>query len=215
MRRTAKMKVIDLTATLRHGMRGVTFETSDVLETSGWNARLLHLYSHAGTHMDSPFHFGVNDTTIDRIPVERFIADAWVVDVPVVADSMEIGIEHLKDIGGRVSAGDGLLFRTGWHRFADADNYRTALPWIGRQLANWCVEKNVKLIGVEPLSVTIVTNREELQAVHRILLGGDVILVEGLGNLEAIRKPKVKVIALPLKIEGGDGAPARVIAIEE
>jgi kynurenine formamidase len=39
--------------------------------------------------------------------------------------------------------------------------------------------------------------------------------VEGLCNLEEIRKPKVKVIALPLKIEGGDGAPARVIAIED
>jgi len=41
------------------------------------------------------------------------------------------------------------------------------------------------------------------------------VLVEGLCNLEQIKKPKVKVIALPLKIEGGDGAPARVIAIED
>ncbi|MGE5790180.1 MAG: cyclase family protein, partial [Syntrophaceae bacterium] len=106
-------------------------------------------------------------------------------------------------------------FRTGWHRFIDADNYRTALPWIGRELALWCVARKVKLIGVEPPSVAILTDMQELQAVHRILLGGDIVLVEGLCNLEEIRKPKVKVIALPLKIEGDDGAPARVIAIEE
>jgi arylformamidase len=188
-------RIIDLTVSMKDGMPGVTFEAFKVLEKDGWNARMLHLYSHAGTHMDAPLHFGI--------------------DAPAVTDSMMIGIDHLKDVKDKLTAGEGLLFRTGWHRFIDADNYRTALPWIGRELALWCVEKKVKLIGVEPPSVAILTDRQELQAVHRILLGGDIVLVEGLCNLEEIRKPKVKVIALPLKIEGGDGAPARVIAIEE
>ena len=137
------MRIIDLTVSMKDGMRGVTFEAFKVLEKDGWNARMLHLYSHAGTHMDAPLHFGVNDTTIDRIPPERFIADAWVIDAPAVTDSMMIGIEHLKDVKDRLTAGEGLLFRTGWHRFIDADNYRTALPWIGRELALWCVEKKV------------------------------------------------------------------------
>nr|MCU0531267.1 cyclase family protein [Syntrophales bacterium] len=91
-------RIIDLTVTLKEGMRGVTFEAFKVLEKDGWNARMLHLYSHAGTHMDAPLHFGVNDTTIDRIPADRFIADAWVVDAPAVTDSMMIGIEHLGDV---------------------------------------------------------------------------------------------------------------------
>ena len=209
------MRIIDLTVTMKEGMRGVSFETLNVLETDGWNARMLHLYSHAGTHVDAPLHFGVSDGTIDQIPLERFIVDAWVIDAPAVTDSMMIGIGHLRDVKDKLTAGEGLLFRTGWHRFIDGENYRTALPWIGRDLALWCVEKKVKLIGVEPPSVAILTDRQELQAVHRILLGGDVILVEGLCNLDEIRKPKVKIIALPLKIEGGDGAPARVIAIED
>ena len=208
-------RIIDLTVTMKEGMRGVAFEAFKVLEKDGWNARMLHLYSHAGTHMDAPLHFGVSEATIDRIPPERFIADAWVVDAPAVTDSMMLGIEHLGDVKDRFRAGEGLLFRTGWHRFIDAENYRTALPWIGRELASWCVGRKVSLIGVEPPSVAILTDREELQAVHRILLAGDVVLVEGLCNLEQIRQRKVKIIALPLKIEGGDGAPARVIAIEE
>ncbi len=209
------MRIIDLTVTMKKGMRGVGFEAFKVLEKDGWNARMLHLYSHAGTHVDAPLHFGVNDTTIDEIPPERFIADAWVIDAPAVTDSMRIGIEHLKDVKDKLAAGDGLLFRTGWHRFMDDEKFRTALPWIGRELASWCVERKVKLIGVEPPSVAILTDRKELQTVHRILLGGDIVLVEGLCNLEQIRKPKVKIIALPLKIGGGDGAPARVIAIED
>jgi kynurenine formamidase len=47
-------RVIDLTVPLKDGMRGVTFETVKELEKDGWNARMLHLYSHAGTHMDAP-----------------------------------------------------------------------------------------------------------------------------------------------------------------
>ena len=92
---------------MKDGMRGVTFEAFKVLEKDGWNARMLHLYSHAGTHMDAPLHFGVNDTTIDRIPPERFFADAWVIDAPAVTDSMMIGIEHLKDVKDRLTGGRG------------------------------------------------------------------------------------------------------------
>jgi arylformamidase len=56
---------------------------------------------------------------------------------------------------------------------------------------------------------------EEVTKIHEILLGGDIIIVEGLTNLDSVSKGKVKLIALPLKIKGGDGAPARVIAIEK
>jgi kynurenine formamidase len=208
-------RVIDLTVPLKDGMRGVTFETFKVLEKDGWNARMLHLYSHAGTHMDAPLHFGVNDTTIDAIPPERFVADAWVIDAPAVQSNMLIGVEHLKDVKDRFVEGNGLLFRTGWHRFIDTSAYRDALPRISRALALWCVKRKVSLIGVEPPSVASLTDMQELQEVHRILLGGGIVVVEGLCNLEEISKPRVKIIALPLKIEGGDGAPARVIAIEE
>jgi arylformamidase len=208
-------RVIDLTVPLKDGMRGVTFETFKELEKDGWNARMLHLYSHAGTHMDAPLHFGVNDTTIDRISPERFLADAWVIDAPAVRSNMLIGIEHLMDVKDRLVEGEGLLFRTGWHRFIDTPAYRDALPRMSMALALWCVKKRVGLIGVEPPSVASLTDMQELQEVHRILLGGGIVVVEGLCNLEEISKPRVKIIALPLKIEGGDGAPARVIAIEE
>jgi kynurenine formamidase len=162
-----------------------------------------------------PRHFGVNDTTIDRIPPERFVADAWIIDAPAVRSNMLIGIEHLMDVKDRLVEGEGLLFRTGWHRFIETPAYRDALPRMSMALALWCVKRKVGLIGVEPPSVASLTDMQELQEVHRILLGGGIVVVEGLCNLEEISKPRVKIIALPLKIEGGDGAPARVIAIEE
>ena len=77
------------------------------------------------------------------------------------------------------------------------------------------VQKSIGILGVEPPSVADVNNLEEVTKIHQILLGGDVIIVEGLCNLDLIEKPKVKLIALPLKVTNGDGAPARVIAIQE
>jgi kynurenine formamidase len=77
------------------------------------------------------------------------------------------------------------------------------------------VEKGINMLAVEPPSVADVMDMEEVTKIHEILLGGDIIIVEGLTNLEALSREKVKIVALPLKIKDGDGAPARVIAIEE
>ncbi len=71
------------------------------------------------------------------------------------------------------------------------------------------------MLGVEPPSVADVHNMDEVTAVHKTLLGGGVIVVEGLANLDQIQSEKVTFMAFPLKIAGGDGAPVRALAIEE
>ena len=76
------------------------------------------------------------------------------------------------------------------------------------------MEKQIALIGVEPPSVADVNNADELKAVHRVLLGAGVVIVEGLANLDAIRADRFELIVLPLHIAGGDGSPVRAVAIE-
>ena len=115
----------------------------------------------------------------------------------------------------QLELGDGLLICTGWSEYYGQERYRDELPRISEELAHWCVEKRVRILGVEPPSVADINNSQELTAIHRILFEGGVIVVEGLANLAALTKPKVTFIALPLKITGGDGSPARAIAIED
>ena len=208
------MKYIDLTMTYRSGMPGVGIEPAKTLQRNGWNASNLQIYSHAGTHMDAPLHFEVNEKTIDQYPVSRFFCDCWVVDIPECKPSQLIGLTDMGDIANLVSEGEGLLFRTGWSAFAAEEKYRNELPRISQGLASWCAEKGIALIGVEPPSVADVNNQTELTQVHTILLKADMLIIEGLCNLDQISQPKVKLIALPLKISDGDGAPCRVIAIE-
>lgn len=207
-------RIIDLTLPLKSGMRGVAFKPARILEKDGWNATTLSLYSHCGTHMDAPIHFGVGRKTIDQLDVSQLISPAWVVDVRPIEPGASIVVEHMSGIADKIKPGDSLLICTGWSEYYDQDRYRNELPRISADLAQWCVKKQMRILGVEPPSIADVNNIEELTIVHRTLFEGGVIVVEGLANLASLSKPKVTFIALPLKVTGGDGAPARAIAIE-
>lgn len=208
-------RIVDLTQPLISCEKGIYIESVQHLETDGWNASILSLYSHCGTHIDAPFHFGVGVQTIDTISAENLIGPVWVVDIRPVEPRALIEPYHLGAIDEQFKSGESLLICTGWSAFYGQEQYRDELPRISEKLAHWCVEKKVRMLGVEPPSVADVNNIEELTAIHQILFKGGVIVVEGLANLASLSKPKVTFIALPLKIAGGDGAPARAVAIEE
>lgn len=208
-------RVVDLTLPLNSGDRGINIEPARHLETDGWNATTLSLYSHCATHIDAPVHFGVGTQTIDCIAVEDFIGPAWVADIRPVNPRALIKPEHLGDIAEQFKPGDSLLICTGWSEYYRQEKYRNELPRISAELARWCVDKKAKMLGVEPPSVADVNDIEELTTVHGILFEANVIVVEGLANLASLSKPKVTLIVLPLMIAGGDGAPARAVAIEE
>jgi arylformamidase len=207
---------VDLTATIRSGMRGVEFEPRHSFDRDGWNSRILHLYSHSGTHMDAPLHFNAGDrNTIDRIDLSRCIGPAWVADLPEIRPRESITVSRLGAVAEQVRPNDGLLLRTGWSRHLDQPDYfRNELPRVSRELAEWCVERRVRLLGVEAPSVADVNCLEEITEIHRILLENEIVIVEGLQNLEGLSEPLVLFCAAPLKVEGGDGAPCRAFAME-
>lgn len=74
-------KIHDLTLAYNDRVAGFSKETAKTLQNDGWNAVNLRLYSHSGTHMDAPVHFGVGEQTIDEIPVTRLVSKAWVVNL--------------------------------------------------------------------------------------------------------------------------------------
>jgi kynurenine formamidase len=165
--------------------------------------------------MDAPVHFGVGTQTIDDYAAEDFIGPAWVADVRSVKPRALIKPEHLGEIANKFKPGDSLLIFTGWSNYYGQEKYRNELPRVSMELVLWCADKKVKMLGVEPPSIADVNNIEELTAIHQILFKNGIIVVEGLANLVSLSKPKVTFIALPLKIAGGDGSPARAVAIED
>lgn len=208
-------RIIDLTLTLSAGMRGVDYEESKTIEHDGWNARTLHLYSHAGTHMDAQKHFAAGNGTIDRTSLKKCMGWAWVINLEHLADKAVISVADIGPVAERFTKGESLLLSTKWSRHVDnPQHYRDNFPRIGEDLAQWCVDREVKMLGVEPPSVADVNNMKELTLIHQILLKADITIVEGLTGLDKLSQDKVFFIAAPLKIKGGDGCPCRAFAME-
>lgn len=209
------MRIIDLTLPIDNEMRGVEVTPFKRLESDGWNATTLSLYSHSGTHMDAPVHFLPDGDTIDRQDLSATVGPALVVNVAPAGPRQLLAVDDLSSVADQIRPGARLLLRTDWHKQYGAPEYRDQLPRISLELAEWLVQNRVALVGVEPPSVADVNNMQELTDVHRTLLGGGVVIVEGLAHLDQISQPIVQFIALPLKVTGGDGTPVRAIAIEE
>jgi len=209
------MQLIDLTMPLRPGMRGVEFETARRLDRDGWNALTVHLYSHAGTHMDAPSHFVDGAETIDQVALERCVGKAEVVDLTSLKPRESIMPQHLAGAERRILPGCRLLLHTGWSRNLGKEDYRTHFPRISLTLAQWLVQRGVVLVGVDCPSVADVNNLEELTAVHRAFLSAGVVIVEDLVNLDLLEGKTFQLIVLPLKLQGGDGSPARAVALVE
>jgi len=208
-------RVIDLSHPYSEKFKNFSIESCKTIEANGWNASTLKFYSHCGTHMDAPIHFNVSNKTIDQIEVSNFVGKAWVIDATHINSKGFITTNEIDfAIKEQFKEGDSFLIRTDWYKKVHTPEYRNELPRISEEFANWCVTHKVKMLGVEPPSVADVNNLEEVTRIHKILLK-DVIIIEGLANLDQLKNKYVELIALPLKISGGDGAPARVIAIDK
>lgn len=208
------MKVIDLTLPVDGQMPGVDISIAKRLEVEGWNATTLSLYSHVGTHMDAPRHFLPEGATLDQQDLSVCVGPATVVNLAPAEPRQLITVDDLSSVLESIAPGARLLIRTDWHKRYGTPEYRNELPRISLELAQWLVERKVAMIGVEPPSVADVNNPRELTDVHQTLFRGNVLIVEGLANLDQIKSPNIEFIALPMKIIGGDGSPVRAIAIE-
>lgn len=208
------MRVIDLSLAVNNDLPGADISVAKRLDTEGWNATTLSLYSHCGTHMDAPRHFLPDGATLDQQDLSVCVGKATIVNLAPAEPQQLIGVDDLGELAETIEPGARLLFRTDWHKRFGTPEYRNELPRISLALAEWLVERGVAMIGVEPPSVADVNNMVELTEVHQTLFRGNVLIVEGLANLDQITTSTVDFIALPMKIIGGDGSPVRAIAIE-
>jgi arylformamidase len=153
----------------------------------------LALGTHTGTHVDPPAHFLPGGATVDQLDLDVLVGPALVVDL--TATPGPVAPDRLAALAAGHSR---LLLKTG-----AADGVVTA--GAARRL----VEGGVRLVGVDTLSLEPATGGYE---VHRLLLSAGVVIVEAL-DLSAAPAGEYQLVCLPLRITGGDGAPARAVLI--
>jgi kynurenine formamidase len=186
---------------------------------------------HGGTHIDSPIHFAQGRQTVDQIPLERLIGAAVVVDVTDAA-AKDADYQVTADDLQRTEARDGripdraiLLIRTGyWKRWPDAATYlgtaergeaavaKLHFPGLHPEAAAWLIaNRSISAIGIDTASIDY--GQSTLFESHRALFAKDIPAFENLTNLDRLPARGAHVIALPMKIAGGSGAPLRAMAI--
>ncbi|MGH2499105.1 MAG: cyclase family protein [Candidatus Limnocylindria bacterium] len=212
------MKVHDVSLVMRPGMPTWPGEEGPsitplrrIAKGDGANVSVVSFGNHTGTHVDPPIHFIEGANTVDRLPLDALVGPCRVV-----------GYEEDPHISGAWLEGAGipagarrLLFRTrnseGWRDpSAPFDERFIALD---ETAAHWCVEHGVTLVGVDYLSVEPFGSGRIGHPVHVALLRAGVVIVEGL-DLSAIAPGDYELACGPIKLERGDGAPARVFLIE-
>ena len=186
---------------------------------------------HGGTHLDSPIHFFERGMRVDEIPLDRLTGPAVVVDVTAAAQGnpdyliARADLEAWERTHGRLPDGSILLLRTGYsQRWPDAARYlgtaeRGAaavaglhFPGLHPDAARWLVaERAIDAVGIDTASIDY--GQSSTYDTHRILAGRNVPVFENLTNLDRLPATGAAVVALPMKIRGGSGAPLRAVAI--
>ncbi|KTG07740.1 hypothetical protein AUR64_02550 [Haloprofundus marisrubri] len=191
-----------------------TFETIRDVAEDRINVQRYTAATHLGTHVDAPRHFVEGGATIDELSLDRFAGEGVVLDVSV-DDAREITVNDVEAADGDVREGDIVVLYTGWQEKFGTPTY-VSHPWLSVDLAEWLVERGVKMIAMDTLTPDIPPpERPEGWMefpVHRTLLGEGVLVAENLTNLDVLVGKRLELQGFPVKIRDGDGAPVRFVA---
>jgi kynurenine formamidase len=181
----------------------------------GLSVTQLSLATHIGTHIDAQTHFIEDGVSIDQIPLDVLIGPAVCVSVEK-AGAEEIRVQELDEAARDALPGDALLIRTGWGAKFWTEEYNDH-PYLSEDAARWIVDRRFRLVGLDTITPDLPGHLRSAGfnfPVHNILLGNGVLVMEHL-FLEEVIGQRFELFIGALKIAGGDGAPARVLAVLE
>lgn len=165
--------------------------------------------THTGTHVDPPLHFLEGGDPADELPLEVLIGECVVADLR--GCKANIGAEELEGLG--LLRTTRLLFKTlnskiwEWGAESFPEQYVALTP----EGAEWVIQRGIRLVGTDFLSIE--ARGAPGHPTHTTLLKAGVVILEGL-NLAEVEPGAYELICLPLRIQGGDGAPARAVLVE-
>jgi len=183
---------------------------------------------HGGTHLDAPIHFAEGGLTADQIPVSKLVGAAVVIDVrDRVANDRDYAlttadVESWEARHGRIPQGSIALVRTGWEKFwgdrkaylgtdKPGDTANLHFPGISQEAAEMLAARKVDAVGLDTPSLD--NGPSKTFATHRVLAAANIYGLENVANFDRLPPTGATLIALPMKIAGGTGGPARIIGI--
>lgn len=217
---TAAEGWVDLSHVLWDGMPRMdyfappAFERVRSMPADPLNLSRMELICHSGTHLDAPCHFVADAPAMDEVPLERLLGEAVLWRLEGLAEDDLIEVEALAAAQPPLADGDAVLIDTGWGAKWPSGDYGRH-PSLSPAAAEWLVEQGARMVGIDFATPDLAGHRRPEGfdwPVHRILLSQGVLVIEHLRNLDRLQPGRLLLLCLPLAIQGGDGAPARVLA---
>jgi len=169
------------------------------------NLSRLDMGAHSGTHVDAPVHFIPGAAGVDTMPLDTTVGSARVAEID---DPTAVTAEALQTLD--VHEGERLLLKTRNSRRGGEgrEGFREDFVHLAPEAASWLAGRRPRCIGIDALSVA--GFGKDPAAAHRPLLQAGVWIIEGL-DLSGVAPGRYELVCLPLRVEGGDGAPARAM----
>jgi arylformamidase len=207
------MKLFDITRPISHAMPA--YEGDPEVSIEPWlritrgapaNVSRLIMGTHTGTHVDPPAHLREGAPGVDRLSLDVLIGPARVFNL---AASGPIDAARLR--GMDVTSHRRVLFKTRNSGGCPEETCPSDFAGLTEGAARLLVDSGVRLVGVDAMSVD--PRESSSLPAHHVLLAAGVIILEGL-SLCAVPPGDYELLCLPLNIQDGDGAPARVVLRE-
>lgn len=214
-------KMLDLSQPLYHNCPGwATYEMVNVnyeaiYPIDGFTAERLDMNVHTGTHIDAPYHFYTNGKKIDEMPINQFFGEAVPIDLYNISPEEPISKRHLEPYSNQIKQGDIPLLCTGWsEKRGYSKDYYYKWPFLSKEGAEWLVEKKVKGVGIDGLSIGGWAEGNGPPA-HEVLLSNEIWPLEELNlSKDLFEEKRWFLAAFPLKLQGFGGAPVRAVAMK-
>ncbi|AKN31175.1 hydrolase [Clostridium carboxidivorans P7] len=212
------MNIIDLTHTISENMPvypgtdGPKLDVASTYEKNGFKETLLTMFSHTGTHMDSPAHLFSKRTTLDSFSAEQFVGKGLVIDCSDLKEGEKITIKYIEAVKEKADKAQFILFHTGWDKYWGTSSYFGEYPYITEEVAEYLLGSSKKGVGLDVIGIDPISD-ENLTIHKKLLAKSDIVIIENLTCLDKVGDDLFTFCALPLKFKNSDGAPVRAIAI--
>ncbi|SIS45945.1 cyclase family protein [Salimicrobium flavidum] len=205
------MNIYDVSMTIREGM--IVYKDKQEKQpkiTTNTNGHVtesrIDMDLHTGTHIDSPLHMINDGETMETISIEDLVGPVKVFDVSKAGDSIDkADIEGLD-----IKEGDFVLFKTK-NSFHESDDFDFDFTFVAADAAEYLADKGIKGVGVDGLGIE---RSQPDHPTHRSLFQHRIIIIEGL-RLKEVPQGGYFMVAAPLKIDGTDASPARILLMDK
>lgn len=158
-----------------------------------------------GTYLDAPYHRWKDKRAIGELRLDEVVLEGVRIDAREAMEGQpwEVVPKGL-DVRGKA-----VLFNFGWDQFWNRPQY-SAYPFLGREVVDWLIDGGAKLVGVDTLNID--STRDPERPTHTRLLAQDILIVENLRNVGALRGKPFRFFAVPIKARGAAAIPVRAFA---